>query len=80
MLLREHLKEYKKNQLLEQARLLELKKYSGLRKATLIDRILECFCTEEMLRSRLACLTKEQMTLFRKACQKPQDIRDFWQY
>lgn len=74
MLLREHLKEYKKNELLEQARLFELKKYSALRKATLIDRILESFCTEEMLRSRLACLTKEQMTLFRKACDTPQDL------
>lgn len=59
MLLREHLKEYTREQLLHQARSFELKKCSGLRKAALIDRIVECFCTEEMLRSRLACLTKE---------------------
>lgn len=74
MLLREHLEEYTKEQLLEQARSFELRKCSGLRKAALIERILECFCTEEMLRSRLACLTKEQMSLFRKACDAPCDI------
>ena len=80
MLLREHLEEYTREQLLEQARSFELTKCSGLRKAALIDRIIECFCTEERLRTRLTCLTNEQITLFRKACQKPQDIRDFWQY
>lgn len=74
MLLRDHLEEYTKEQLLEQARSFELRKCSGLRKAALIERILECFCTEDMLRSRLACLTKEQMNLFRKACDVPQDI------
>lgn len=74
MLLREYLEEYTKEQLLDQARSFELKKCSGLRKAALIDRIVEFFCTEEMLRNRLACLTKEQMSLFRKACEAPQDI------
>ena len=74
MLLREHLEEYTKEQLLDQARSFELRKCSGLRKAALIERILECFCAEDMLRNRLACLTKEQMILFRKACDKPQDI------
>ena len=74
MLLREHLEEYTKEQLLEQARSFELRRCSGLRKAALIERILECFCAEDMLRSRLACLTKEQMILFRKACDAPQDI------
>ena len=74
MLLREHLEEYTREQLLDQARSYELRKCSGLRKAALIDRILECFCTEEMLRNRLTCLTKEQMALFRKACNMPQDI------
>lgn len=74
MLLREHLEEYTKEQLLEQARSFELRKCSGLRKAALIERILECFCAENMLRSRLACLTKEQMSIFRKACDAPQDI------
>ena len=74
MLLREHLEEYTKEELLDQARSFELKKCSRLRKAALIDRILECFCTEEMLRSRLTCLTREQITLFRKACSIPQDI------
>ena len=74
MLLKEHLEEYTKEQLLEQARSFELRKCSGLRKAALIERILECFCAEDMLRSRLACLTKEQMILFRKACDTPQNI------
>ena len=74
MLLKEHLEEYTKEQLLDQARSFELRKCSGLRKAALIERILDCFCAEDMLRSRLACLTKEQIFLFRKACDVPQDI------
>ena len=71
MLLREYLTEYTKEELLDQARSFEIRKCSGLRKADLIDRIVDNFCTEEMLRSRLACLTKEQMDLFRKACISP---------
>jgi hypothetical protein len=74
MLLREHLKEYTREQLLDQARTFELRKCSQLRKAELIDRIVEEFCTEEMMRARLTCLTKEQITLFRRACCAPQDI------
>lgn len=68
MFLGEYLTEYTKEELLDQARSFEIRKCSGLRKADLIDRIVDNFCTEEMLRSRLACLTKEQMDLFRKAC------------
>ena len=71
MLLREYLTEYTKEELLDQARSFEIRKCSGLRKADLIDTIVDTFCTEEMLRSRLACLTKEQMDLFRKACISP---------
>ena len=71
MLLREYLTEYTKEELLDQARSFEIKKCSGLRKADLINRIVDTFCAEEMLRSRLACLTKEQMDLFRKACISP---------
>ena len=71
MLLRKYLTEYTKEELLDQARSFEIRKCSGLRKADLIDRIVDTFCTEEMLRSRLACLTKEQMDLFRKACISP---------
>lgn len=56
--------EYTKEQLLEQARNFELRKCSRLRKATLIDRIVECFCNEDMLRSRLTCLTKEPTDRF----------------
>lgn len=74
MLLKEHLEEYTKEELLDYARSLELKKYSGLRKAELIERILECFCSEDMLRNRLECLTNEQMSIFRKACDSPQNI------
>ena len=71
MFLREYLTKYTKEELLDQARSFEIKKCSGLRKADLIDRIVDTFCAEEMLRSRLACLTKEQMDLFRKACISP---------
>ena len=71
MLLRKYLTEYTKEELLDQARSFEIRKCSGLRKADLIDTIVDTFCTEEMLRSRLACLTKEQMDLFRKACISP---------
>lgn len=74
MLLREHLEEYKKDQLLQEARSFEISKCSGLRKAELIERIMEVFCSEDMLRNRLACLTQEQMMLFRRACGTPQDI------
>lgn len=74
MLLQEHLEEYTREQLLEQARLLELKGCSKLRKADLIDRIVKSFCTEEVLRTRIACLTKEQIDIFRRACDTPQDI------
>lgn len=74
MLLREYLEEYTRQELLDQARSLEIKKCSGLRKAALIDRIMECFCTEEMLRGRLSCLTREQLDLFCRACEMPQHI------
>ena len=50
MLLREYLTEYTKEELLDQARSYEIRKCSGLRKADLIDRIVDNFCTEEMLR------------------------------
>lgn len=74
MLLREYLTEYTKEELLDQARSFEIKKCSGLRKADLIDRIVDNFCGEEMLRSRLSCLTKEQMDLLRKSCISPTAI------
>lgn len=74
MLLKEHLQDCTKDVLLESARDFELKNYSKLRKAELIDRLVECFCAEKMLRSRVACLTDEQIAIFRKACTVPQDI------
>lgn len=74
MRLKERLADYTKEELLEQARSFEIRKCSGLRKAELIDRIAESFCTADMLRNRLSCLTKEQMQLFRKACVTPQDV------
>lgn len=66
MFLREYLTKYTKEELLDQARSFEIKKCSGLRKADLIDRIVDTFCAEEMLRSRLACLTKNRWTYFGK--------------
>jgi hypothetical protein len=74
MFLREHLEEYTREQLLDQARTFELRKCSQLRKGALIDRIVAEYCTEEMMRVRLTCLTKEQISLFRRACSAPQDI------
>lgn len=74
MLLREHLADFTKEELLDQARSFEIRKCSGLRKAELIDRIVENFCTADMLRTRLSCLTKEQMKLFREACVTPQEV------
>ena len=71
MLLREYLTTYTREELLEHARSFEIRKCSKLRKADLIDRIVDTFCAEEMLKSRLACLTKEQMELFRKSCISP---------
>ena len=44
MLLREYLTEYTKEELLDQARSFEIKKCSGLRKADLINRIVDTFC------------------------------------
>jgi hypothetical protein len=71
MRLRDSLTKYTKEELLDQARSFEIRKCSGLRKAQLIDKIVTNFCTEEVIRSRLACLTKEQMDLYRKACISP---------
>lgn len=74
MLLRKYLEDFTKADLLDLARSFEFRKCSALRKAELIDKIVNDFCAEEMMRNRLACLTKEQMELFRKACIKPVDI------
>jgi hypothetical protein len=71
MNLREKLEGFTKEELLDEARSLELKGYSRLRKGKLIDSIVTSFCSEEMLRSRLVCLTKEQINLYRKACISP---------
>ena len=67
MLLREYLKEWTKEDLLNEARSYELKNCSRLKKDDLIDRIVEYLTTKEALRGRLSCLTKEQMVLFRKS-------------
>ena len=74
MQMKTYLSEYTRKELLDEARSLELKKCSTLRKADLIDRIVDCFCSEEFLRSRLSCLTQEEICLFRKACVSPQEI------
>lgn len=71
MQLREKSAESTRQELLDQARSFELSKCSGLRKDQLIDRIVTCFCSEEMVRSRLVCLIKEQMDVYRKACISP---------
>lgn len=55
MLLREYLTEYTKEELLDQARSFEIRKCSGLRKADLIDRIVDTFCTEEIVSDFMSC-------------------------
>ena len=57
MLLKEHLNEYTKNLLLDWARCYGVKGFSTLNKAQLIDRIVEAFCSDEILRKRMSCLT-----------------------
>ena len=71
MQLKEKLAESTRQELLDQARSFELSKCSGLKKEQLIDRIVAYFCSAEIVRSRLACLTKEQIDLYRKACISP---------
>ena len=53
MLLREYLKEWTKEDLLNEARSYELKNCSRLKKDDLIDRIVEYLTTKEALRGRL---------------------------
>lgn len=74
MRLKEYMANYTREQLLDQARSLELRNYSKLRKADLIEQITDGFCTEKVMRSRLACLTDEQLVLVRKACVEDQDL------
>lgn len=52
MLLREYLKEWTKEDLLNEARSYELKNCSRLKKDDLIDRIVEYLTTEEALRGQ----------------------------
>lgn len=74
MLLRERFAEYPKEYLSNLAKLYGITKISKLRKAELIDRIVEWFCTEKAFRERMACLTNEELNLFRRACKSPQEI------
>lgn len=71
MRLREYLHEFTKVELLELAKSFELRRYSSLRKAELIDKIVDHFFSDEIMRSRMVCLTKEQLDLFRKASRAP---------
>ena len=74
MLLKEHLQEFTKKELIDEARNLGLKNYSKLGKTQLIEKLVEGFCSEIIFRNRMACLTKEQLILFRKACKASQEI------
>ena len=58
--------EYRKEELLDQARSFEIRKCSGLRKADLIDRIVDNFCTEEMLEADQHALQKNRWTYLGK--------------
>lgn len=74
MLLREYLKQFTKEELLLRAKIFGLKGYSGLNKAVLINHIVTSLCEKGLIRGRLACLTKEQIAFFRKACNIPQNL------
>ena len=68
MLLKEYLSEdFTKDQLIDFARMYDIKNYSGLRKAELIEKIAKDFCNEKIIRNRVAALSEEQLELFRKA-------------
>lgn len=74
LLLRENLELYTRERLHTLARNFEMTKYSKLRKEELIDQIVDNLCTEKMIRKRVACLTNEELELFRRACDTPQEI------
>ncbi len=74
MLLKEHLTQFSKKELLDLARGVEIRRYSGLRKAELIDRIVESLCSEELMRTSFVCLTKEELDLFRKLSVAPRQL------
>lgn len=71
MLLKDHLSECTKERLISDARHMEIKGYSGLKKAALIQKIIDFSCSEKMMRFRLTCLTDGQLNLLRKACISP---------
>lgn len=74
MLLRDYYETYTKQTLTDIARSLDMHQYSSLRKADLIERIIACYSSDEVLRERMACLTDTQLALFRRACKEPQVI------
>lgn len=77
MLLKEYLNKLNKAILVAYAYDLGLSKCANLRKADLINLIVEKFCSPDELRKRLTCLTKEQLDLFRKASVVPQELTIF---
>lgn len=63
MQLREKLAESTRQKLLDQARSFELSKCSGLRKDQLIDKIVTCFCSEEMFHQKVKCTQDEMVEM-----------------
>lgn len=66
MFLREYLTKYTKEELLDQARSFEIKKCSGLRKADLINRIVDTFVPRKCLEADWHALQKNRWTYFGK--------------
>ncbi|MDC7278776.1 SEC-C metal-binding domain-containing protein [Butyrivibrio fibrisolvens] len=75
MLLKDRLNEYKKDELLDIARGIELDGISKLKKSDLIELIISKLCCEDMMRIRFECLTDEELALFKKSIKEPQDVK-----
>lgn len=74
MLLKEELQGYIKEDLLDIAYEYGLRNCSKLRKADLVDRLVECICDAGNLRAQLVCLTRSEMEIFRKGCKGLQAV------
>ena len=74
MLLKNHLQEYKKDELLDLAEGLTISGCSKLRKAELIERLVVELSSEDVLLQRLTCLTDEELRIFEAGVEHPVDI------
>lgn len=71
MKLRTYLNTFTKDELIDVYRKLELSGYSKCKKAELIDHIVTYLSDEKTVRTRLTCLTKDQLSIYQKAMKQP---------